>query len=154
MECPQPHTILAAVDESENSRRAVNYLSRWVACYEEAEVVLTHVVKEPSEDVLPDQDEREVYLAERREAGQALLTKCRERLERHGVPSERLAHNLLTCVPPDTIVEAILQEMENGDYDTIVLGRRGMSKKEEYIFGSVTNRLVREIEDSSVWVVP
>jgi hypothetical protein len=37
-------------------------------------------------------------------------------------------------------------------FDTLVLGRRGVSKREEYIFGSVTTSLIRGAADICVWV--
>ena len=152
--CPQPHSLLVAVDESENSRRAVDYLALWTACNEAARIVLVHVIKEPSEDVLPDQDERETYLGQKRESAEALLARSAERLESWGIPSDRIHTKTLECSPPQTVVDAILAEIQEDEYDTIVLGRRGVSKKEEYIFGSVSQRLVREVVDISVWVVP
>jgi nucleotide-binding universal stress UspA family protein len=147
------HVILAAVDESENSRRAMDYLARWAACSEEARIVLVHVIKEPSEDVLPDEDERERYIGEKREAAEALLAKAKQGLESLGVPDVRIATKTLSCEPPTTIAEVLLEERGADAYDTMVLGRRGMSKKEEYIFGSVTASLIRDASDVSIWVV-
>ncbi len=153
MECPQSHNLLTAVDQSENSRRAVDYLSRWVACMEGVQVTLLHVIKEPSRDVLPDEDEREEYIGQKEAAAESLLSRCREELESRGIPPEKIQTSVLNCCAPDTVVETILGEAETGGYDTIVLGRRGMSKKEEYIFGSVTSRIVREVAHATVWVV-
>lgn len=153
MECPQDHMILVAVDQSENSCRAVDYLARWAACYEAVRIVLVNVVKEPSEDVLPDKDERDRYMGEKLEAGKALLAKVQGTLESVGVPSSRVATKTLVCVPPATISDTLLEEKASDAYDTIVLGRRGMSKREEYIFGSVATSLIREASDVSVWVV-
>jgi len=34
-----------------------------------------------------------------------------------------------------------------------VVGKRGMSKKEEFLFGSVSRKIVRECQKSAVWVV-
>lgn len=153
MECPQPHSLLAAVDESKNSRRAVDYMARWVACMEEVGVTLIHVIKEPSRDVLPDDDERNQYIGQKEQAAESLLVRCRKELESRGIPSDRVEGRVLNCCPPTTVVDTILEEARSGGYDTIVLGRRGMSKKEEYIFGSVTSRIVREVHEASVWVV-
>ncbi|MFW5951974.1 MAG: universal stress protein, partial [Gemmatimonadota bacterium] len=117
-ECPEPHTLLVAVDESDNSRRAVDYVARWVACYEAARVVLAHVVKEPSRDVLPDDDERERYLSQRRDGAARLLGRTRETLERAGIPDARIDSKTLSCSPPDTVVDALLEETRRGAYDT------------------------------------
>jgi nucleotide-binding universal stress UspA family protein len=153
MKCPQDHVILAAVDESENSCRAVDYLARWAACYEAVRIVLVNVVKEPSQDVLPDRDERQKYMKEKLEAGTALLARVRETLESAGVPDTRIAAKTLPCVPPATVADTLLEEKAGDAYDTIVLGRRGVSKREEYIFGSVATSLIREASDVSIWVV-
>lgn len=153
MECPQPHSLLAAVDESENSRRAVEYLSLWVACTEAVRVKLIHVIKEPSEDVLPDEDERGEYIGNKKKVAESLLSRLRAELESRGIPEDQVVTAVLSCKPAATVVDTILGESKTGDYDTIVLGRRGMSKKEEYIFGSVTSRVVREVDHASVWVV-
>ena len=153
LQCPQPHKLLAAVDESQNSRRAVDYLSVWATCNEAVDVVLVHVVKEPSPDVLPDEGERQEYIGRKKEAAEALLARTKARVNAFGVPPERVTTKTLFCTPPATVVEALLKEKEEDNYDTIILGRRGVSKKEEYIFGSVTNRLIREMADISVWVV-
>lgn len=153
MECPQSHNLLMALDESENSRRALEYVSLWAACTEAVQVTLVHVIKEPSRDVLPDEDEREEYIGQKKKAAEAFLGRVEKDLNSRGVPDSRIEVKALHCSPPETVVDAILGETRSGDYDTIVLGRRGMSKKEEYIFGSVTNRIVREVSDISVWVV-
>jgi nucleotide-binding universal stress UspA family protein len=153
VQCPQDHLILAAVDESENSLRAVDYLARWAACGEGVRTTLVHVVREAGEDIIPGQAEREEDLRKKREAGDALLADVKERLESLGVPASHVTTKILLCRPPDTVAEVLLEEKSAGSYDTMVLGRRGMSKKEEYIFGSVTTILVREASDVSVWVV-
>jgi len=105
------------------------------------------------EDVIPNREEREEDLRKKREAGDALLAGVKERLESLGVPASHVTTKILLCRPPDTVAEVLLEEKSAGSYDTMVLGRRGMSKKEEYIFGSVTTILVREASDVSVWVV-
>ncbi|HSL17490.1 MAG TPA: universal stress protein [Methylomirabilota bacterium] len=151
--CPQRHLMLAAVDTSENSGRAVAYLARWAACSPEARVVLAHVVKEPSEDLVPDRKDRDRQMEENREAAGELLAKARECLKSAGVPAESIETKTLVCTPPDTVAGTLLAEKERDGYDTLVLGRRGMSKREEYIFGSVTTRLVRDAADICVWVV-
>ena len=101
----------------------------------------------------PDQDERDRYVGQKEQAAESLLARLRKELESRGVPGEEVVTRVLSCSPPDTVVDTILHEATTGGYDTIVLGRRGMSKKEEYIFGSVTSRIVREVHEASVWVV-
>ena len=150
---PRSHLILAAVDRSENSRRAVAYLACWLATDVDARCVLVHVVRDPGGDVAPAPGERERLVAERRRDGELLLDEARRALESAGVPAGRIAVRILTCSPPGTVARTLLEERARDRYDTLVVGRRGMSKREEYIFGSVTASLVREAADVCVWVV-
>jgi nucleotide-binding universal stress UspA family protein len=43
--------------------------------------------------------------------------------------------------------------MAAGGYGTIVVGRRGISKAEQFLFGSVSNKIVQNAKDCTVWVV-
>jgi nucleotide-binding universal stress UspA family protein len=36
---------------------------------------------------------------------------------------------------------------------TVVIGRRGISRKEEFIFGSTSNKILHTARDCSVWVI-
>jgi len=36
---------------------------------------------------------------------------------------------------------------------TVVIGRRGLSKKEEFIFGSTSNRILHEANNCAVMVI-
>ena len=49
--------------------------------------------------------------------------------------------------------EAIVQEARAGDYGTIVLGRRGLSKVEEFFMGRVSKKVIQTIRNRAVWVV-
>ena len=48
---------------------------------------------------------------------------------------------------------AIVEEAEKGKYDTILVGRRGLSKVEEFMMGRVSNRVIHMAKDKTVWVV-
>ena len=150
---PQHHLILAAVDRSENSRRAIAYLGRWLGAGVDARCVLVNVVRDPGGDVTPEPGERERLVAEQRRDGEELLAEARRTLESAGVPAGRMATKILTCSPPGTVARTLLEEKTRGRYDTLVVGRRGVSKRDEYIFGSVTASLVRKAADVCVWVV-
>ncbi|HYA43071.1 MAG TPA: universal stress protein [Syntrophobacteraceae bacterium] len=48
---------------------------------------------------------------------------------------------------------AIIEEAEKGEYDTILVGRRGLSRGEEFIMGRVSSRVMHMAKDKTVWVV-
>jgi len=51
------------------------------------------------------------------------------------------------------IADAILEEAELGKYDTLILGRRGLSRVREVFSGSVSTKVVREARGCAVVVV-
>ena len=55
--------ILVAVDESDNSRRAVMYLADFFGDYKDVFVTILSIIPEPSEDYFPTDDEREKWLS-------------------------------------------------------------------------------------------
>jgi nucleotide-binding universal stress UspA family protein len=44
-------------------------------------------------------------------------------------------------------------EKDTLDCDTLVVGRKGLSLQEEFLFGSVSVKIVRTIRHETVWVV-
>ena len=49
--------------------------------------------------------------------------------------------------------DAIVQEADCGGYDTIVLGRKGVSKVEEFLIGRVSAKVLHKAREQAVWVV-
>jgi nucleotide-binding universal stress UspA family protein len=47
----------------------------------------------------------------------------------------------------------ILSEREKRASDTIVVGRQGLSRKEEFLFGSISSKIVNHARDCTVWVI-
>jgi len=47
---------------------------------------------------------------------------------------------------------AIIEEAERGQYDTILIGRKGLSEAEEFIMGRVSSRVIHTAKDKTVWV--
>jgi len=51
------------------------------------------------------------------------------------------------------IARDIIAETEKGKYDTIVVGRRGLSATASFVLGSVSNKIVQNIKNCTVWIV-
>ena len=51
------------------------------------------------------------------------------------------------------IADAILSEAELGKYDTLILGKRGLSLVREFFLGSISAKVVREARGCTVCVV-
>ncbi len=53
-----------------------------------------------------------------------------------------------------SIAETILDELRERSAGTLVVGRRGITKKEEFIYGSTSSKLLHAQKNSAaMWVV-
>ncbi len=57
------------------------------------------------------------------------------------------------CSRGTSIALDILHVAKTERFKTVVIGRRGISKAEEFMFGSVSNRIIHAGSDCTVWVV-
>jgi nucleotide-binding universal stress UspA family protein len=52
-----------------------------------------------------------------------------------------------------SLAECIFEEVERLGACTVVVGRRGISTKEEFLFGSTSHKLLRTAKNCAVWIV-
>lgn len=146
--------VLIATDLSENSLKAVDYVADMIRCHDSAHITLLHVIREPSPDIMGDAKDRQRYVENTRADTLRIMEDIGSRLAAKGVPEDRIRLKIQVCRRPVSIAELILHERETGGYGTIVVGRRGISKREAFLFGSVSATVVREAKQCAVWVIP
>ena len=81
-----------------------------------------------------------------------LLEDYRQELIEHGVSAGDIAIRIKQRFCP-SMAECILQEREKLGCDTIVIGRHGISRSEEFLFGSISSKIVTHARNCTVWVV-
>jgi nucleotide-binding universal stress UspA family protein len=145
--------ILLAVDSSENSRRAVEYVGSIVG-QTKTELALFHVIRRFSflDDHTLRDYEIEGFWEEVKKDIPHMFRFYKSNLERAGVDGARIS----TRANVDSASRAmdILQEADEGRYGTIVMGRRGLSKVRQFLLGRVTNKVLQRAEKFTVWLVP
>ena len=158
--------ILLAVDGSENSIRAVDYTAQVVGCAEGFTITLLHIEHLPDRDLFKNDEEWrnkcEEYVAELK----SFLEDAKDILEARNIPSDNITTTYITsckspfadrvstkCSMGTSIAQEILQTLREKDYDTVVIGRRGVTKAEEFLFGSVSSKIVHHAKECAVWVV-
>jgi len=52
-----------------------------------------------------------------------------------------------------SMAECILAERDETEYGTLVVGRQGLSRSEEFLFGSISSKIVSHARNCTVWVV-
>lgn len=160
--------LLICVDHSPASQKAVQFAagvlgfggpSGWrITVFHAAESLPDFVV---SDQPVPGMTPRTVAEAEAERAvsqGNQLLADQRRVLEAAGVPAGNVQVKLSTmdCLPEAKKVAAalaIIEEVKHGPYDVVCLGRRGASKMASSILGSVAEKVIRECQGKTVWLV-
>ena len=126
--------LLLGIDGSENSMRAVDYVAATIGPCPWFRVVLAHVPRRRT----------------MQEAQQILDEAC-DRLRNRGFAAGRLETRILD--PALDTAEALIKDARDNDCGTIVIGRRGRSTLREFVFGGITERLLRYPIGRSVWLV-
>ena len=145
-------TVLLAVDDSENARRAVDYAGTMLSGIKGVRVTLLHVISAPEEDQFAQAEEKARWLDQYRKRIKGVLEDYRQRLVAAGFSGGDIqTHTPLRFCP--SIAECILAERDASGYGTIVVGRQGLSRKEEFLFGSVSSKIVSHARNCAVWVV-
>ena len=82
---------------------------------------------------------------------ESVFADATKRLLRAGLAPARISEKVLRG--SSNPANAILEEAEAGGYDTIVVGRRGLSKVQEFFMGRVSNKIIQLAGDKTVWVI-
>ncbi len=144
--------LLVAVDESENSRRAVMYLADFFGGDKNVFITILSIIPEPSEDYFATDEDRRRWLADKEAKINAVLQEYRSILTEAGFRDDQIKVNLIIrkC---ESIGDAIIEEQEKLRCCIVVVGRRGISHNEEFIFGSTSNKTLHHAKNCAVMVV-
>lgn len=147
---PRSKKILAGLDGSEGSRRAVE----WLASFGESsgwEVMLFHVLRRSAYtldgEALPDK----TWVVSGQKVMDPVLAEGKKRLLASGSKEEQIKIKMVT--EAHSRAGAMIEEALGGEYSTIVVGRRGVSRVREFIMGRVGNKLIQLAQDMAVWII-
>jgi nucleotide-binding universal stress UspA family protein len=145
--------MLLAVDASENSRKAVNYVGT-VAAASEVEITLFHVVRKFGylDDPTLRHSEIVGFWEEVKSDIPRMFRSYQVSLEQAGINGLRISSETMLDSPSRS--GEIIREAREGAYGTIVMGRRGLSKVRDFLMGRVTSKVLDQAEDFAVWIVP
>lgn len=149
---PPGESIIIAMDSSECSMHAVDFSGELMSGYD-FKILLFHAVRGtkafitgqesmslPGEDVQAQEDDI-----------RAVFDQAKRRLINFGFKPENITSKIMTGV--SSRAKAIVQEAKQSGHSTIVVGRRGLSKIQEFFIGSVSNKVIHLAKEQAVWVV-
>ncbi len=148
-------TILVAIDGSVYSSNSLDYLAHLFGADRGLSIHLLSVVagggadKEWMYDVDPLRtqapgSEKRAALARRQ------LKEAEERLMRNGFARERIESRVKTA---SSVSTAIRDEAERGNYDAVLIGRRGLGAVGNMFFGSTSSDLIEKCHRAPLWIV-
>jgi nucleotide-binding universal stress UspA family protein len=149
---PPDENILIAIDGSENTMRAIDYIADTLGGFD-FKIHLLHVIRgmtklHPGSPHLflpkeaAEQLEKEIN---------AVFEKAKQRLTEAGFQENQIETKIISGA--ESRAGAIIQEAREHEYGTIVVGRRGLSKVQEFFMGRVSNKVIHTVRNRAVWVV-
>jgi nucleotide-binding universal stress UspA family protein len=160
---PRPGKYLVAMDGSDEAMRAVDYVGTMLAGSECA-VTLFHVLRSfeflslgfegafvPSPEVLGGEEEIKAEFQREEEAIKTVCNEAQDRLEKAGLKRDQINTKIVTGAA--SRAKAIVEEAKKEGYGTIVVGRRGLSRVEEFFMGRVSSKVIQLAKEMAVWVI-
>lgn len=144
--------VLVAVDGSDNSQRAVLYVADILGGLPGFQLTVLHIVPEPPEDHFHSEADKEAWADEHEATARGVVENYRNILIQSGFDEEKVSVEVLVRYCP-SVAECIVGEIERLQACTVVIGRRNISHKEEFLFGSTSSKLLRTARNCALWVV-
>jgi len=154
--------ILLALDGSESSVNAARYVAGLLGSNQNVSVTLFHVLKSIPPGLLEVgslQEENELHRKKKEWEESEFKTEGKfiepiiKMLKQAGFSEEQLDVKYTAPMPGFDVASAILEECENGNYDTLAMGKRGLSRIGYFLIRSVAEKVVRHAKGKAVWVV-
>lgn len=142
-------SMLVALNDSMSSRAVVNYLVELAVRPENWHVYIFHFFRKSSssEELMGKK-----FTAEQPARMMRVLQSARDKLVEYGFPGEKIDIELINN-PYPTIADGIIDQFNKRKFDLVIIGRKRMSKAEEFVMGDVSIKLVRALEGTAVLVV-
>ncbi|MGM0418180.1 MAG: universal stress protein [Thermodesulfobacteriota bacterium] len=141
--------ILVPVNNYETSRAVLDYLIGLSLCPENSEVTLLHILRIPSggEELMGKK-----YMQNEPEKIKALMVEAQDELVAAGFEENNI-HTEVIEGTFSTVADGLIDYFSKNHHTMVVIGRKKLSKAEEFVLGDVSIKLVRALENTAVVVV-
>jgi nucleotide-binding universal stress UspA family protein len=142
-------SVLVAVNDSLSSRAALEFVANMPLVSEDFHITLVHILRKPSasEELMGKK-----FAEEQPKRFLALLEKAKQMLIEHGFRAEHI-ETVLVSEPYPTVADGIIDQCKKRNCTMVVVGRKRMSKAEEFVLGDVCVKLVRGLDKVAILVV-
>jgi nucleotide-binding universal stress UspA family protein len=146
---PPGMKYLIALDGSKDALKAVDFAGSFLSGHA-VDFRLLHVIRggEKTDEILASSDDF-VHKAEKNIV--RAFDEAKARLVAKGFEPDSITTQIVTGVR--SRAAAIVDEGKKLDVGTIVMGRRGLSRTQDFFMGRVTNKVVYLAREKSIWIV-
>ncbi len=146
--------IMIATDGSESALRAVDHVSFMVGRNPDIKITLFHVIpriKDICRIELDDSDKEieEIMIKGNKKRVESFIANAHNKFKDAGISESQIDIKEVKAIAK--IGKVIAEEAEKGDYGTVVVGRRGVSKA--FFMGSVSKYVLDRTSNRALWLV-
>jgi nucleotide-binding universal stress UspA family protein len=147
--------VLLPVDDSTPSREAAATLGRLLKNRNGSQMLVLHCSQHMAtvyqEELFHSAEAPKLIAQAQEKRGKEVLEACRDAIVNAGFPADKVQVKLkMDSVDP---AQDILNEAEKQKAETVAIGRRGRSKMETLLLGSVSSKVAQYARHKTVWVV-
>jgi len=144
--------ILIAVNDSDDTLRAIHYVGQIAKAMDAVSLNLLYVYPDPPPDYYTKGGTLDAYKEIMQDQAGRALNLAIAHLKKYGISDDCISTDILLA-EGKTISQAILEVQEKTGCHTLVVGKRGISKNEEFLFGSISNTLAQKTKGFTTWIV-
>lgn len=143
------NNILIPLTESVISQTVIEYLINFGFDPSKVNITLLHIFTKPSAE---EELMGKKFAQERIPRIKLFLEKAKKKIVAHGFLEDEVKIKILTEQYLN-VTEGIIAQFKKKHYNMIIVGRRRMSKPEEFLLGDISIKLVRVLEETAIVVV-
>ncbi len=147
--------VLLTISDDVSSLQAVRFTAGYFTGASRLLLTLLYIASNPKaglpeSEIIHNHNSLNQRTAQAKARAQAVLDKAEELLLLKHFPADRI-HKKIAFKQLGTATD-IIQESISGMYDAVVLGRRGLSRLEEFISGSVSREIFSAPMEVPLWI--
>jgi len=146
--------VMAAIDGSESSLRAVDHLCFMLMENPEISITIFHVAAKMGDYCEIDFNEttgdlEKLIIEGDKQCVQSFYIHALKKFKDAGINEDRIV--IKEVQPRMNVGKAIITELKKGEYGTVVIGRRGISRS--FFMGKVSEYVIDKIDNCALWLV-